>query len=67
MVRNKYDQQKRHFRKKLSWRRVEPKRREDKYWAARKDLATPPRERPAECGQPEVTRAPLRLALELVE
>lgn len=44
MARNKYDQQKRHFKKKLSCRQVEPKQRDDKYRAARKDLATLQRE-----------------------
>lgn len=65
VVRNKYDQQKRHFKKKLSCGQVEPKQRDDKYWAARNDLATPQRERAAvrdsrtrqqSAGSREVTR-----------
>lgn len=47
MVRNESDRQKRHLKNKLSCRQVGPTQTDDKYWAARHDLATLPREHSA--------------------
>lgn len=47
VVRNESDRQKRHLKNKLSCRQVGPTQTDDKYWAARHDLATLPREHSA--------------------